>query len=441
MRRYAEKELLHWKESSDRKPLLIFGARQVGKTWLMKQFAGTFRTFIYINFEKEVALRNVFVQDYQPLRIVKTLENYFAVKLIPGESLLIMDEIQEANGGLTALKYFNEDFSDLHLVAAGSLLGVSLGQQNSFPVGQVDFLHLYPMSFSEFLCATDNEHLVSLIENSEWNILDSLHPNLVGLLKAYYFVGGMPEAVLSYSKFKNFNKVRQIQNNILNAYEQDFSKHAPKEIIPKLRMLWNTVLSQLSKENKKFIYGLIKEGARAKEFELALDWLENYGLINRVYRVNKANFPISTYVDTGSFKIYVLDLGLLGAMGQLSVKTLIDNQLFSEFKGALAEQYVLQELKTTGLKKIFYWANDSGTAELDFIFDYEGEIYPIEVKSNENLQAKSLKIFLQKYPEIRGWRCSLSKFRKEERFFNIPLYAILNMLAFDSGLSKEITGN
>lgn len=429
MKRYTEIKLKDWKESPERKPLLLMGARQVGKTWLMKNFASNeFKNFIYVNFEKEVELKKVFEQDYEPQRIVKALEIQKGVRLTAGDSILILDEIQAADGGLTSLKYFNEEMKDLHVIAAGSLLGVALGQKNSFPVGQVDFMYLYPMNFSEFLLACGQEQIAEIIENKDWSIIDLLHPKIVSLLKDYYFVGGMPEAVLSYSKYLNYDKVRKIQDNILNAYDQDFSKHAPAEIIPRIRMLWNSILSQLTKENKKFIYGLLKEGARAKDFELALNWLENYGLIYKVNSVNKATFPLSSYVDFNCFKIYALDLGLLAAMGDLSVKTLLDNQLFSEFKGALAEQYALQELKAAGQKKIFYWSNDSGAAELDFIFEKEGKIYPLEVKANENLQAKSLKIFLLKYPDISGWRSSLSKYREEARFCNIPLYAVSNMI-------------
>ena len=429
MKRYAEIQLDEWKESEERKPLLVLGARQVGKTWLIKKFAReSFKSFVYINFEKETKLRKIFEEDYHPHRIVKAIEVTLNVKITAGESLLIFDEIQAAEGGLTSLKYFNEDYRELHLIAAGSLLGVSVGNKDSFPVGQVDFLYLYPMSFSEFLLACEKEQFAELIKKSDWNLIEVVHPQLVSLLKEYYFVGGMPEAVLSYRTNKNYNKVRQIQNNILDAYDRDFSKHAPKEIVPRIRMIWNSVLSQLSKENKKFIYGMIKEGARAKDFELALCWLENYGLIYKVNSINKAHFPLSSYADFNCFKMYALDLGLLGAIGNLDSKTHLDNQLFSEFKGALAEQYVLQELKAAGQKNVFYWSNDTGAAELDFIFENNGTIHPVEVKANENLQAKSLKVFLQKYTEIKGWRSSLSRYRVEERFCNIPLYSVVKIL-------------
>jgi predicted AAA+ superfamily ATPase len=429
MKRTAELELQEWKVSEDRRPLLVLGARQVGKTWMIKKFAEeAFKSIIYVNFEKEAGLRKIFEEDYDPFRIVKALEVVKGVKLSVGESVLILDEIQTVQGGLAALKYFNEDYNELHVIAAGSLLGVSLGNNDSFPVGQVDFLHMFPMSFSEFLLACGQDQIVELLEGNDWELISLLHPNIVTLLKDYYFVGGMPQAVLSFSRHKSYEKVRKIQESILYAYNQDFSKHAPNDIVPRIQMIWNSVLSQLSKENKKFIYGIIKEGARAKDYEIAINWLENYGLIYKVSSINKAHFSLSAYADENCFKIYAVDLGLLGAMGSLSPKTLIDNQLFSEFKGALAEQYVLQELKAYGQRKVYYWSNDSGAAELDFIFEKDAIIYPIEVKANENLQAKSLKTFLQKYPEIYGWRSSLSKYRKEARFGNMPLYAVLKIM-------------
>jgi predicted AAA+ superfamily ATPase len=430
MKRSAEKNLIAWKESLSRKPLLIYGARQVGKTWLMKQFgAQEFANTVYVNLEKEIPLRTLFEQDYQPQRIIKTIETYFNQDILPGKTLLIFDEIQEAKGALTALKYFNEELAELHIIGAGSLLGIALKQQTSFPVGQVDFLHLYPMSFYEFLLATGNLKLVRLIEEKDWQVLISLRTKIVALLKSYYFVGGMPEAVLSFSLDNNYSKVRKIQENILLSYEQDFAKHAPTEIIPRIRMIWNAVVSQLAKENKKFIYGLLKEGARAKEFETALNWLENYGLIYRVNRTKKANFPLAAYSDLSAFKLYILDVGLLGAIGNLNPKTIVEKeQLFSEFKGALTEQFVLQELKVTGQKQLYYWANDSGSAEIDFIFENLNTIIPLEVKASENLQAKSLKTFALKYPGIHCYKTSLSDYRQESWVTNVPLYGAREIL-------------
>jgi predicted AAA+ superfamily ATPase len=346
---------------------------------------------------------------------------------------VIFDEIQEAKGGLTSLKYFREEMQNLHVIGAGSLLGIALEKETSFPVGQITFLNLYPLDFNEFLMAKGHKNIVKAIEEQDWDLLKTLRVLVISLLKQYFFVGGMPEAVLSFCETESYQEVREIQQAILLSYEQDFSKHAPTAIIPRIRMIWNAVVSQLAKENKKFIYGVLKEGARAKDFELALNWLENYGLIYRVNRINKAHFPLSAYVDLPVFKVYTLDVGLLSALGNLSAKTLIENELlFSEFKGALSEQFVLQELKTKGVKNLFYWANDSGAAELDFILENENKIYPLEVKSGENLQAKSLKTFSGKHPELHCYRTSLSDYRKENWMTNLPLYCISQLFSIEN---------
>jgi len=426
MERKAEKKLLIWKDSPSRKPLLVTGARQVGKTWLMKKFgANSFENMLYVNFEKEIPLRTLFEQDYQPTRIVKVLETYFNQSVISGKTLLIVDEIQEAKGAITSLKYFREELPEQHLIGAGSLLGIAMKNQTSFPVGQVEFLNLCPMDFDEFLRATENQRLAELIFQNDWQLLENLKTKVIELLKTYYYVGGMPEAVLTYSINQNLQEVRSIQESILQAYEQDFSKHAPLEIIPRIRMIWNGLVGQLSKENKKFVYGLIREGARAKDFEMAINWLSDYGLIHLVHRTKKANFPLAAYSDLQAFKIYALDVGLLAAMGNINSRTLIEKeQLFTEFKGALTEQFVLQEFKSEGMKQIYYWANDTGSAELDFLLEFENKILPIEVKASENLQSKSLKTFSSKYPDIHCFRTSLSNFRNENWMTNIPLYGV-----------------
>ena len=426
MERKVEKKLLIWKDSPSRKPLLVTGARQVGKTWLMKKFgANSFENMLYVNFEKEIPLRTLFEQDYQPTRIVKVLETYFNQSVISGKTLLIFDEIQEAKGAITSLKYFREELPEQHLIGAGSLLGIAMKNQTSFPVGQVEFLNLCPMDFDEFLRATENQRLAELIFQNDWQLLENLKTKVIELLKTYYYVGGMPEAVLTYSINQNLQEVRSIQESILQAYEQDFSKHAPPEIIPRIRMIWNGLVGQLSKENKKFVYGLIREGARAKDFEMAINWLSDYGLIHLVHRTKKANFPLAAYSDLQAFKIYALDVGLLAAMGNINSRTLIEKeQLFTEFKGALTEQFVLQEFKSEGMKQIYYWANDTGSAEVDFLLEFENKILPIEVKASENLQSKSLKTFSSKYPDIHCLRASLSNFRNENWMTNIPLYGV-----------------
>ena len=426
MIRDAEIKLKEWKDSKNRKPLLIYGARQVGKTWLMKNFGKTeFSTFIYINFEKEIQLRGIFETDYNPQRIIKLIEIHTNQKIEFGKTLLILDEIQEAKGGLTALKYFNEELPELHLIGAGSLLGIALKQQTSFPVGQVEFLNLYPLNFGEFLKASGNTSLFNLLIEKDWSLIETFKSKYINLLKQYYYVGGMPEVVNSFIEDEDYNKVRTIQQNILTSYEQDFSKHAPLEIIPRIRMIWNSVISQLAKENKKFVYGLIKEGARAKDFELALSWLEDYGLIYKIQRTKKSNVPLAAYSDLGIFKLYVIDIGLLGALGNLNARILVENDsLFNEFKGSLTEQYVLQELIQMKKNQVHYWSNDSGSAEIDFIFEQDSKIIPLEVKAGENLQAKSLKTFSLKYPEIHCFRTSLSDYREESWLTNIPLYSI-----------------
>ena len=426
MIRDAEIKLKEWKDSKNRKPLLIYGARQVGKTWLMKNFGKTeFSTFIYINFEKEIQLRGIFETDYNPQRIIKLIEIHTNQKIEFGKTLLILDEIQEAKGGLTALKYFNEELPELHLIGAGSLLGIALKQQTSFPVGQVEFLNLYPLNFGEFLKASGNTSLFNLLIEKDWSLIETFKSKYINLLKQYYYVGGMPEVVNSFIEDEDYNKVRTIQQNILTSYEQDFSKHAPSEIIPRIRMIWNSVISQLAKENKKFVYGLIKEGARAKDFELALSWLEDYGLIYKIQRTKKSNVPLAAYSDLGIFKLYVIDIGLLGALGNLNARILVENDsLFNEFKGSLTEQYVLQELIQMKKNQVHYWSNDSGSAEIDFIFEQDSKIIPLEVKAGENLQAKSLKTFSLKYPEIHCFRTSLSDYREESWLTNIPLYSI-----------------
>ena len=429
MKRHAEQVLYRWKDSEFRKPLLIYGARQVGKTWLMKNFGQqNFKNYLYINFEKEVSFRGLFEQDYDPKRIIRALEIYTNSSITIGETLVILDEIQEARGAVTSFKYFKEELPELHIIGAGSLLGIALKQQTSFPVGQVDFLYLNPMNFTEFLEAKGETRLVALLKEQDWELITQFNQKYIQFLKEYYFVGGMPEAVNFFVQKENFEGVRLIQQNILMAYEQDFSKHAPSEIIPKIRMIWNAIVSQLSKENKKFIYGILKEGARAKDYELALSWLEDYGLVKKVFRNKKASLPISSYLDLQAFKLYILDVGLLGAMSNLQAQTiLLGDSLFQEFKGSLTEQYVLQQLLSEEKLNVCYWANDSGSAEVDFLVELSGKIVPLEVKATENLQAKSLKTFAQKNPEIHCYRTSLANFKQESWVTNIPLYGLLNL--------------
>jgi uncharacterized protein len=426
MFREAMLALKQWKDSPSRKPLLLIGARQVGKTWLMKQFGKSdFSSFVYINFERDKLLVNLFEQDFDVARIINALEISSGKKIIPGETLLMLDEIQEASGGLTSLKYFQEELSALHIIGAGSLLGITLNQQSSFPVGKVTFLQLHPMNFNEFLHACGQEALMQVLQERDWPMMTLFKEKYKEYLRFYLFTGGMPEVVQQFSSSGKTGEIRPLQENILLSYQNDFAKHAPNEIIPRLHLIWNNLGSQLAKENKKFIYGMLKEGARAKDYELALNWLEDYGLVFKLYRVNKAGLPLKSYQDLKAFKLYALDVGLLGALSGLDEKALLEgDELFSQFKGALTEQYVIQQLRSAGHKHLFYWSNDSGQAEVDLIFEHQNVIYPVEIKSAENLQSKSLKTFADKSKSIHCYRTSLADYRKEDWMTNIPLYAV-----------------
>ena len=338
---------------------------------------------------------------------------------------IILDEIQEAAGGLTSLKYFYENYPQYHVIAAGSLLGVALHNTKSFPVGKVEFIDLYPMDFSEFLLAVGQKPLLDLLESHDWELIKTFKAKYIQLLKQYYYIGGMPEVVLSFIENNDLNIVRNLQKDILTAYEQDFSKHAPGEIIPRIRMVWNSLPAQLAKENRKFIYGQIKKGARAKDYDLALSWLIDSGLVYKVERISKPGIPLKGYADSSAFKLFIVDVGLLCAIGDIDAKTLLDgNDIFEEFKGALTEQYVLQQLTCNSDIAVYYWSAESSSAEVDFVIQHSGRAIPIEVKAAENLQAKSLKSYYQKYKPALVVRTSMSDYRQEEWMVNIPLYAI-----------------
>ena len=426
MFRIAIEKLFKWKESTRRKPLIIEGARQVGKTWLMKEFGRqAYSDTVYINFDSNSKMADLFASDLDTDRLIMGLELYVGRKIDPKSSLLIFDEVQEVPRALSSLKYFYENAPQYHIVCAGSLLGIALHQGTSFPVGKVDFLKLYPLSFEEFLMATGKERFAELINRHDFEMIASFKDTYIDALKQYYFVGGMPEAVQSFAESGDFNEVRSIQKRILEAYEQDFSKHAPSEIVPRLRMLWNSIPSQLAKENKKFIYGLIREGARAKEYETAIMWLTDCGLVHKISRVNNAGIPLKAYEDLKAFKLFVSDIGLLGCMSGLRQRTLLDgNDLFVEFKGALTEQYVCQQLKTLDDVDVYYYTNDRGSCEIDFVIDTGDEIVPVEVKAEVNLKAKSLKTYQEKFSPKTSVRTSMANFKKEELITNLPLYAI-----------------
>lgn len=431
MYRIAIEKLYKWKNSKRRKPLIIEGARQVGKTWLMKEFGKqAYADTVYINFDSNSRMADLFSADLDTDRLIMGLELYAGRKINPENTLLIFDEVQEVPRALASLKYFYENAPQYHIVCAGSLLGIALHQGTSFPVGKVDFLKLYPLSFSEFLMATGNERFAELLKNQDYEMITSFKQTYIDALKHYYFVGGMPEAVQSFAESKDFNEVRAIQKRILAAYEQDFSKHAPNEIVPKIRMLWNSIPSQLARENKKFIYGLVREGGRAREYETAIMWLSDCGLVHKVSRVNAAGIPLKAYEDLKAFKLFIVDVGLLGCMTGLRQRTLLDgDDLFVEFKGALTEQYVCQQLKTIEDLGIYYYTNDRGSCEIDFVVDTGEQIVPIEVKAETNLRAKSLKTYRERFEPELSVRTSMADYKKEDWLLNLPLCAIENITA------------
>ena len=426
MYREAIKKLDKWKSSRYRKPLIIEGARQVGKTWLMKEFGKTaYKDTVYINFDSNTAMSELFSTDLRPERLIAGIEIYSGKKVEPESTLIIFDEIQEVPRALTALKYFCEEAPEYHIICAGSLLGIALHEGTSFPVGKVDFLKLYPLSFSEFVMAVLGDRYLKLLEDGDQQMISSFRQTYIDTLRQYYFVGGMPEAVQCYIEERDLKRVREIQERILMAYEQDFSKHAPSDIVPKLRMVWNSIPSQLSRENKKFIYGIVREGARAKDLETAIMWLCDCGLIHKVSRVNAAGIPLKAYEDLKAFKLYMLDVGLLSCMAGLKQKTLLEgNLLFTEFKGALTEQYVCQQLKTLDDIGLYYYTNDRGSCEVDFILDTGEYIIPVEVKAEINLKAKSLKTYYEKFKPELCIRTAMTDYKKEDWLVNIPLYEV-----------------
>lgn len=429
MYRRKIEELQKWKESKNRKPLIIRGARQVGKTWLMKEFGKEYyKKCAYINFDGNERMKQLFQGDFDLDKIIQGLKIESGVNIEPDNTLIIFDEIQETPEALKALKYFYEKAREYHIISAGSLLGVAIHGGVSFPVGKVDFLNLTPLSFFEFLEATGHKDLLELLEMNDFNMINVFKEKYKELLKLYYFIGGMPEAVSVYVENKDLKEVRKIQQNLLKSYEEDFSKHAPSNIVPRIRQLWNNIPTQLAKENKKFIYGLVREGARAREYEIALSWLIDCGLIYQVNRTTTNKVPLSAYQDFSAFKLYILDVGLLSAKSDLDEKTLLEgNEIFEEFKGSLTEQYVLCQLKECTELEVFYWASNEGISEIDFITKIGKSNVPIEVKASDNLQAKSLKTFIQKYDSKTNVRTSMSNFRKEENMINIPLYMIGNI--------------
>ena len=427
MYRHSIKKLIEWELNKNKKPLVFLGARQVGKTWLIREFGKTeYKQMVYINFEDEDAPRDIFQTDFNIDRIITLLNAYAELKITADDTLLVFDEIQTAPRGITALKYFYEKAPQYQIIAAGSLLGINIHPGESFPVGKVEFLTLYPLNFTEFLLAMEETGLVELIEKRDWELVNTFKSKLINYLRYYFYVGGMPEAVLSFSHNKDWDEVRKIQKNILKSYESDFSKYAPKEILPRINMIWESIPTQLAKENKKFIYGVIKEGARAKDFELAIQWLVNSGLLHKVYSVSKPALPLAAYKELSAFKLYHNDTGLLSAMTKLNAKTLLNGDaIFTEFKGAMTEQFVFQQLLPNDDLAIHYFSFDNSKYEIDFIIQNENdEIIPVEAKSGENLKARSFRLFCEKFQPKTAIRTSLSNYKRESWMTNVPLYII-----------------
>ncbi|MCD8104682.1 MAG: ATP-binding protein [Lachnospiraceae bacterium] len=425
MERLLMEQLKKWKDKKNRKPLIIRGARQVGKTWLMREFGKRyFAHTVYISFDNNERMRNVFAMDFDIQRIISALKVESRGQIIPGETLLIFDEIQEVPKALTCLKYFYENAPEYAIIAAGSLLGVALHEGTSFPVGKVDFMNLYPLNFKEFLMASGEDELAIWLDQADYQMVNAFADKYANLLRRYYYVGGMPEAVNTYLETDNLYEVQDVQKELLVYYANDFSKHAPVETVPRIQMVWNSIPMQLTKENKKFVYGQVREGARAKDFELAIQWLSDCGLVHKGYRVSKPGMPLIAYMEMDVFKLYFLDVGLLSALCQLDARTLLEgNRVFTEFKGALTEQFAAQELSADEIS-LFYYSTQNSSGEIDFIVQKSGYIIPLEIKAEENLQAKSLKNYCQKYkPEI-AVRSSMSNYREQEWMVNVPLYAL-----------------
>ena len=429
MERYAIKQLIDWKNKKNHKPLIIQGARQVGKTWLMQEFGKKYYEQVaYINFDVDMKSREIFNIDYDTERLIMDIGLVTKTRINPENTLIILDEIQECPRALTSLKYFQENAPQYDIIVAGSLLGVACHEGTGFPVGKVSFMNLYPLSFEEFLLAMGEERFVELLNKKDFKTIKLFNNKYEKLLKQYCYVGGMPEVVNDFIENKDFESVRDLQKEILTAYEEDFTKHIPSNTVAKIRLLWKSIPAQLSKENKKFIYGAAKEGARARDLEAALSWLINSGLIYRVNKITKPDLPITAYEDFNSFKLFVLDVGLLGAMTNLQAETIIDgNRIFEEFKGAIAEQYVLQQFKTIKDLPVFYWSNETSRAEIDFVIQIKSDVVPVEVKAERNLQAKSLKVYMEKFKPNYAIRTSMADYKKTDNLIDLPLYGIENI--------------
>jgi len=427
-REFIEK-LAKWKNKSDRKPLVMYGMRQVGKTWLMKEFgAKYYKQTVYISFDSNERVKNIFKSDLDVSRIIHALSMETWLKITPEDTLIIFDEVQECPNALTSLKYFNENAPDYHIIAAGSFLGVMSLEGTGFPVGNVDRLTLYPMTFLEFLKAVDNR-FVEIIRNLEFKHLSVFHDPIIDLLKQYFFTGGMPAAVKCYAGTKDFSDVREIQNTILDSYYADFAKHIPASTITKVRNIWDSVPTQLAKENRRFLYSDMKPGSRGREYETALQWLKDMGLVKMLNRASLPKMPLVAYREASIFKLYMSDIGLLSARTALSPRAYIetDNNVFSHYKGVLAEQFVLQELLASNDNiPIFFWTTEKNTAEIEFVVQYENTIIPLEVKAGRNIKSESLKMYKKHFNPQTVIRTSQIEYSRNGGNFEIPLYLIGN---------------
>ncbi len=429
MYRTAMDALLQWKEKINRKPLIIMGARQVGKTWLMKEFGKThYEKTAYISFYNNKRMDDVFQADFDIKRILMNLNIESGVTITPGDTLIILDEIQDSPKVLESLKYFCEEAPQYHVVAAGSLLGVTIHEGVSYPVGKVDLLDLYPLNFREFLYAMDEQSLADALATKDYALIDNFSEKYLFWLKNYYYVGGMPAVVDEFRQNRDYAEVRQIQNDIVRQYEDDFGKHVDARTLPRIRLVWDSVPLQLAKENKKFFFGQIKKGARSSEYEIAIQWLVDCGLIYKVNRVNEPNMPLKAYKSMNAYKLFVLDVGLLGAMSELEAESILEgNDIFIEFKGALTEQYVLQQLISDTRYNPYYFGTEKATFEQDFLIQKGKDIVPIEVKAGENIRSQSLKAYCDKYKPNKAVRFSTLKYMDQGWMENIPLYAVCNL--------------
>lgn len=429
MQRFAMDDLLKWKERASRKPLVIMGARQVGKTWLMKEFGKKYyEKTAYISFYNNRRMKDVFDVDFDIERIIMNLNIESGVTITPGNTLIILDEIQNVPKVLESLKYFCEEAPEYHVVAAGSLLGVAIHEGISYPVGKVDMLDLYPLNFREFLCAMGEEALSDALNTKDYPLIDIFSEKYLFWLKNYYYTGGMPAVVEAFRVEKDYAEVRRIQSEIVRQYEGDFGKHIDAKTLPRIRMVWDSIPMQLAKENKKFFFGQIKKGARSTDFEIAIQWLLDCGLVYKVNRVNEPHMPLKAYMNMSAYKLFMLDVGLLGALSELPAETILEgNDIFIGFKGALTEQYVLQQLISDTDYTPYYYGTDKATFEQDFLIQKEWNIVPIEVKAETNIHSQSLKAYCDKFHPEEAVRFSTLKYKKQEWMVNIPLYAVCNL--------------